>query len=61
MRDFLCHVINKYGTDQHHWTQPNGLLNIQPDYIRECVERALTSGNLSDAGRKLAQEYLAQQ
>jgi len=60
MRDFLCHVINKYGTEQHPWAQPNGLLNFQRDYVRECVERALASGNLSDSARKLAQEYLAQ-
>jgi hypothetical protein len=60
MRDFLCHVINRYGTDQHSWVQPNGLLNFQPDYVRECVERGLASGNLSDAGRRLAQEYLGQ-
>jgi hypothetical protein len=60
MKDFLCHVINKYGSDQHPWAKPNGLLNFQPDYIRECVERALKSGNLSDSGCKLAQDYLAQ-
>ena len=59
MRDFLCHVINKYGTDQHPSAKPNGLLNFQPDYVRECVERALASGNLSEAARKLDQEYLA--
>jgi hypothetical protein len=60
MIDFLCHVINKYGTDQRSWAQPNGVPNLQPNYVRECVERALASGNLSDAGSRLAQEYLAQ-
>jgi hypothetical protein len=60
MRDFLCHVINRYGTNQHSWAQPNRLQNFQPNYVRECVERALASGNLSDGGRKLAEEYLAQ-
>ena len=61
MIDFLCDVINKYVTDQHSWAQPNTVPKLHPNYVRECVERALTSGNLSDAGRKLAQEYLAQQ
>jgi hypothetical protein len=60
MRDFLCHVINRYGTGQHPWAKPNDLQKFQPNYVRGCVERALASGNLSDAGRKLAQDYLAQ-
>ena len=57
-RDFLRHVINRYGTGQHPLAEPNGLLHFQPDYVRECVERALPLGNLSDAGRELANEYL---
>jgi hypothetical protein len=41
MIDFLCDVINKYVTDQHSWAQPNTVPKLHPNYVRECVERAL--------------------
>jgi hypothetical protein len=58
MDKLLCFAINNFGTGGHPVADEAGLKFFGRDYVRQCVERAVDSGGLSQDALNLADDYL---
>ena len=60
MKKFLCFALNNFGTGGCPVARDDSLGFFYCEYIRECVDRAVNSGELSPAALELANGYLTE-
>lgn len=57
-KDFICSSINRRGDGGHPVANREQLPYFIETYAKECVEKSLKSGNLTEKGEKLANQIL---
>jgi hypothetical protein len=57
--NLLCSIVNRY-SQGGPYAMPDTLKYVMPGFLYECVQKAISSGALSDVGKKVAQDWANQ-
>jgi hypothetical protein len=56
--DLIAQIINKFGDHEHPEASASNLIFFETPYVTACIQKALASGRLSEAGMAEAKRWL---
>lgn len=56
----LCSIVNRYSAGQGPYCMPSNLQFVRPGFLFQCVQAAVSSGDLTDDGVMLAKAWMGQ-